>query len=307
MPRVSIVIPAYNHAAYIAESIESVLRQTYTNFEIIVVNDGSPDATEEAIKLYIERKQIIYIKQPNGGQAKARNRGIQACLGEFVALLDDDDCWAPNKLEWQIAQMDLHEKAVAVAGEHRLDMAGLMKDYSTPLTEPKVATFETLFLGNPLYSPGQALIRRSALLATGGFQENIWGADDWDIYLKLCRVGEIHIYSRPSLFYRQHSGNASRHMARLLLNVHKVLHSQLLHLPPEKQAPLREHAMRWIYRFGFRNLVHQMNEQRQRREFGVWTEGAGEIFRRLHAIRYNRVVAGRLARDFVRTKIDWSW
>ena len=307
MPRVSIVIPAYNHAAYIAESIESVLRQTYTNFEIIVVNDGSPDATEEAIKPYIERKQIIYIKQPNGGQAKARNRGIQACLGEFVALLDDDDCWAPNKLEWQIAQMDLHKKAVAVAGEHRLDMASLVQDYSTPLTEPKVATFETLFLGNPLYSPGQVLIRRSALLATGGFQENIWGADDWDIYLKLCRVGEIQIYSRPSLFYRQHPGNASRHMARLLLNVLKVLHSQLLHLPPEKRRPLTEQTMRWIYRFGFRNLVHQMNEQRQSREFGAWTRGAGEILRRLHAIRYNRIVAGRLARDFVRTKIDWSW
>ena len=307
MPRVSIVIPAYNHAAYIAESIDSVLRQTYTNFEIVVVNDGSPDATEEALKPYIDRQQIIYIKQPNGGQAKARNRGIQACQGEFVALLDDDDCWAPNKLEWQVAQMDLYQRAVAVAGEHRLDMAGLMQDYSSPLSEPNVATFETLFLGNPLYSPGQALIRRSALLAIGGFQENIWGADDWDIYLKLSRVGEIHIYLRPSLFYRQHSGNASRHMARLLLNVHKVLHSQLLQLPPEKQPPLREHAMRWIYRFGFRNLVHQMNEQRHRREFGAWTKGAGETLRRLHAIRYNRLVAGRLARDFVRTKIDWSW
>ncbi len=306
MPRVSIVIPAYNHAAYIAESIESVLRQTYTDFEIIVVNDGSPDATAEVLKPYINRKQIIYIKQPNGGQAKARNRGIQACQGEFVALLDDDDCWAHNKLEWQMAQITRDPSIVMVAGGHRPDYATLIKEQFTPLGTGRLATLESVISCNPLISPGQALIRRSALVAIGGFREEIWGADDWDIYLRLCQLGRAELYDRPSLFYRQHPGNASHQMVRLLKNTLKVLYLHLASVPQEERQRLKTAARHWIYRFGLRRIVYDMRQDWSNHKPMSSLQRIPEVFRRLSAVNYDRIVAWRLFRELTARKVDWS-
>ncbi len=96
MPAVSVIIPAYNCSVYLPEAIESVLTQTYTDIEIIVVDDGSTDDTPEVVAPYLDR--IRYIRQSNKGLPAARNTGIRASGGEFVALLDGDDSWLPEKL-----------------------------------------------------------------------------------------------------------------------------------------------------------------------------------------------------------------
>src|SRR6185369_5886632 len=102
-PKVSVIIPAYNIASFIVETLESVFAQTFTDYEVIVVNDGSPDTEnfEGALRPYLDR--IVYLKEENGGASVARNAGLQAARGEFVAFLDGDDVWLPNYLE---AQMD---------------------------------------------------------------------------------------------------------------------------------------------------------------------------------------------------------
>ena len=105
-PSVSVVIPAYNTAPYIGETLSSVLAQTYTDFEVIVVNDGSPDTVELEVALAPFRDRIQYIVQENGGLSAARNRGIAAGRGEFVALLDSDDVWEPDYLEYQLAVLE---------------------------------------------------------------------------------------------------------------------------------------------------------------------------------------------------------
>src|SRR6266702_399564 len=101
-PAVSVIIPAYNVARYIGETLESVLAQTFTDYEVIVVNDGSPDTEEfeRAIEPYLSR--IRYLKQENRGASVARNTGLQAAGGEFIAFLDADDLWLPNYLEAQM-------------------------------------------------------------------------------------------------------------------------------------------------------------------------------------------------------------
>jgi len=102
VPAVSVIIPAYNVASYIAASLDSVFAQTFTGYEVILVNDGSPDTEqfERAIQPYIDR--IIYLKQENAGASVARNSGLQAARGEFVAFLDGDDVWLPNYLAEQM-------------------------------------------------------------------------------------------------------------------------------------------------------------------------------------------------------------
>src|SRR5213080_1671301 len=102
MPRVSIIIPAYNVASYIGETLASVFAQTFTNYEVIVINDGSPDTEEleRALEPYFDR--ISYLKQENLGAGAARNEGLRAAQGEFIAFLDADDLWLPNYLEEQL-------------------------------------------------------------------------------------------------------------------------------------------------------------------------------------------------------------
>src|SRR4030042_587586 len=104
MPKVSVIITTYNRVHFVCEAIDSVLNQTFKDFEIIVVDDGSTDNTKEALKRY--SKNIFYIYQSNKGRSQARNTGLKVAKGDYIAFLDDDDIWVPHKLEKQVAFMD---------------------------------------------------------------------------------------------------------------------------------------------------------------------------------------------------------
>ena len=105
-PKVSVIIPTYQHADFVGEAIDSALAQTYTDYEIILVNDGSTDGTKEIAAEY--RNQIKYIYQDNRGLPAARNTGILASKGEYMAFLDADDVWLPNKLKLEVEFLDMH-------------------------------------------------------------------------------------------------------------------------------------------------------------------------------------------------------
>ena len=108
--KVSVIIPTYNCARYISKAIDSVLKQTYRDFEIIIINDGSSDDTEKVVKPYLKNESVSYIYQENKGVAAARNKGIRNSKGEYIALLDADDYWSSMKLEKQIPIFEkMHE------------------------------------------------------------------------------------------------------------------------------------------------------------------------------------------------------
>lgn len=223
VPEVSVVIPTYNHGEYILRTLESVFRQTFTDFEVIVVNDGSPDNTAELLRPFADAGRIVYLKQPNAGQGAARNRGIEAARGTYIALLDDDDLWPPDKLAWQVEAMNAAPETVLVYGTH----TWLRPDGST---EPSTARFlpsgfvhREFLQGCWLLSPGQSLIRASALHAVGGFDPEIWGADDWDLYIRLAEQGPFHHEDRVALHYRLHQHNASRSALRHVRHYYKVI------------------------------------------------------------------------------------
>lgn len=221
MPKVSVIIPAYDHAEFIGAAIDSVLAQTYRNFEIVVVNDGSPDDTEMVLRPYIERAQIRYIRQECQGPAAARNRGVEVAEGQLLAFLDDDDRWPPDKLEWQVAVME-SSSVVMVGGMNNSERHLCSRNECDPCTFD-VLNAEDFFRRNSIGSPGQTIICRSAFESAGGFDRTIWGADDLDLWIRLSQLGEIRKYRRLALHYRFHAGNASLDRIRLAQNIKKVI------------------------------------------------------------------------------------
>jgi len=254
MSRVSVIIPAYDHAQFIGAAIDSVLAQTYRNYEIIVVNDGSPDDTEEVLRPYLERGQIRYFWQENQGAAAARNLGIKMAEGELLAFLDDDDQWLPDKLEWQVPCLEESDALMAV-GTSLLQGASDMPCGSVRRQTYDVLTLADFFKGNPVGSPGQALIRKSDLVRAGCFDVAIWGADDLDLWMRLSQVGEIRRYRRPCLLYRQHSSNASMDFRRMGVNTLKVISKHIESPYIRNRRRHQIHGYRFLFRYTGRKLL----------------------------------------------------
>lgn len=260
MPLVSVIIPTYNHRDYVLQALESVFAQTFKDYEVIVVNDGSPDDTAETLRPMGESGRIRYIEQPNAGQAAARNRGLAEARGEFIAFLDDDDVWPADKLEWQVELLRNRPDVGMVAGE----VADLGLAPCTSLGgPPRVPTFEMLFNGSLLSSPGQSLIRRGILQSVGGLNSSLWGADDYDLWFRICRITRIEKYQRTALFYRRHPLNASGNIDRMMHNCARVVELQLKHVKSSRRWVLRRRGYQWLYKYvGHRVLARLKGELR---------------------------------------------
>ena len=223
MPRVSVVIPTYGHRDYILATLDSVFSQDYTDYEIIVVNDGSPDDTEALLHPLVKAGRIRYLRQENQGQGAARNHGLRAAQGEYVALLDDDDLLPPDKLRWQVAVLDAQPETVLVYGPHMLLLADGSIAPAPPAAHPTGQVYRAFLEEYCIMSPGQTLIRRRDLEGVGGFDPDLWGVDDWDLYLRLAQRGEFQYVERKALFYRLHEDNASRNAVRHFENAWRAI------------------------------------------------------------------------------------
>lgn len=248
LPVVSVIIPTFGHAEFILQTLDSVFGQTFKDFEIIVVNDGSPDNTEDVLKPLIESQKIRYINQKNAGVATARNTGILHSAGKYIALLDDDDLWPSDKLEWQVDYLE-RTSAVMVGGAVEIFGSGETVVFKSQLNEIKELSVEIFFDGNPFHSPGQVMIRRNSLIEVGGFDEKIWGSDDMDMWMSLSRIGKLFKINRVSLRYRVHESNASRNQHRMILNSKLVIEKHLGKLPPDRVAGCSRRGYLWLFNY----------------------------------------------------------
>lgn len=225
MPRVSVIIPSYNGSGWIAESIESVLNQTFRDHEIIVVVDGSTDGTEEVVARF--GSDVRCVVQENGGPARARNTGLAQSRGEFVAFLDDDDLWEPDKLEVQVRLLDEHPELGVVFSNYRPfgDPADYTDGFSRSpvlrqLPKSEIApavyrldpdhTFEGLL--RDLFSwTSTLLVRSSCLQRTGPFDANLrYAAEDWQLCLRLSTECAFAFFDRCLAWRRERSGSLSK-------------------------------------------------------------------------------------------------
>jgi len=210
VPEVSIVLPVYNSQRYLAETIESALSQTFTNFELVAVDDESTDDSSDILKRYADADSRVRILQrSHGGIVAARNEGMAAARGEFIAAMDHDDVMLPERLALQVAFLRAHPDCVAVGG------AGLLIDpEGDPLierhhpTEPDEIEAE-LFAGrNPIIQPC-VMIRRESVAAIGGYREQCNFAEDYDLFLRLSDLGRLANLPQVLIQYRQHMSRAS--------------------------------------------------------------------------------------------------
>lgn len=222
--RVSVVVPSYMHSGLVLHTLDSVFAQSHADVEVIVVNDGSPDDTDELLRPLVNAGRIRYVWQENQGQAAARNRGLALASGEFVAFLDDDDLWYADTLARLVAALASRPDAVmAFGGVERFHPDGRrQRRPHRPLPAGRSA-HSAFREKNWLASPGQALMRTAAVRAIHGFDASIWGSEDWDLYVRLARTGEVAQVEGAVLHYRLHDGNSSRQAIRHVNNHMRVV------------------------------------------------------------------------------------
>ncbi|HLO50198.1 MAG TPA: glycosyltransferase family 2 protein, partial [Kamptonema sp.] len=211
-PQVSVIIPAYNGDRYIAQAVESVLSQTYTNWEIIVIDDGSTDDTREVLQPYFDR--IRYVYQQNQGVAAARNRGIQEAKGKLLAFLDQDDILLSDKLAAQVALFESQPSLGIVNSGWRIvnEQGEAIADIE-PWQYFPILDLETWIVRTPVL-PGAMMFSRQLLERVGGFDSRFNGVDDVDLLLRLALTNCESAWLRQVTFcYRQHSGSVSTQKA----------------------------------------------------------------------------------------------
>ncbi|MEL7035258.1 MAG: glycosyltransferase family A protein [Cyanobacteria bacterium J06592_8] len=209
-PRISVIIPAYNCDRYVGQAVESVLTQTYSDYEIIVIDDGSQDNTSQVLDSY--RGQIRYVYQKNQGVSVARNHGIHLALGEFVAFLDADDLFLEDTLAAQLAVFEVNPNlSIVHSGWRRINQQGETLMDVQPWETVQELNLESWLRWKPFGTMGTLMFRRDKLEAVGGFQPGLTHAEDVDLVLRLALKGcEAEWLRQSTVCYRQHDRNTMR-------------------------------------------------------------------------------------------------
>jgi glycosyltransferase involved in cell wall biosynthesis len=211
MAHVSVIIPAYNAATFIVDTVNSALSQTFTDLEVIVVDDGSKDGTVAALAGFGDRVRVH--QQTNGGVAKARNTGVALATGTWVAFLDADDLWLPQKLE---RQLEWSGKAPMVYTDRfNIGARGDLPEVQSVVTPMRGGdVFEPLLRDNFITNTS-VVIRRELFESLGGFYTGLNGTEDWDLWIRVAERHPIGFVPEPLVKYRFHEGSISRNWARM--------------------------------------------------------------------------------------------
>lgn len=223
-PKVSVIVPAYNTSQYIGKALDSVFTQSFTSYEVIIINDGSPDTLEleRALDPYAHR--IRYIKKENGGVASARNAGIRESRGEFLVMLDSDDYWLPGYLEKQVASIiSAPDNAVSYTNAIIFgDSPFAGKDFMSVFRTNGEVTFISM-LEEKVHVVGTSMVRREVLFDAGLYDETLLASEDFDLWLRVVHMGWKIVYLREPLFmYRRRAGCLSEDQTLFWKNVQKA-------------------------------------------------------------------------------------
>jgi glycosyltransferase involved in cell wall biosynthesis len=212
-PLVSVTIPSYNHAQFLGQAIESVLAQSYSNFELIVVDDGSTDNTAEVARHY---SPVRYIYQENAGLSSARNSGLRQSCGEFLVFLDADDRLLPHALEAGINCMREHPECAFVSGHCRvIDLNGAILPTPRQRRVEHEHYLQLLRGGTYIWCPASVFYQRRIFDFVHGFDRELNPVADQDLYLRITRDFPVYSHNHVIVEYRQHSSNMSRDVSKM--------------------------------------------------------------------------------------------
>jgi glycosyltransferase involved in cell wall biosynthesis len=235
-PRVSVVMPSYNHEKYIEECINSILNQTFTDFELIITDDGSSDRTVEKIKHFNDPRIKLFVHKKNQGTSVTSNNCIKRAAGEFIAHMNSDDVWELDKLEKQVKFLDKNANIAAAFTKVRLISENSSFDYSNPYVkvfEEKNMTREEwlrrfFLFGNCLCHPS-ALIRKNVFEKVGLYNERMGGVHDYDLWVRICLEYNIQVIDEPLVRFRMRDNHANAGSMTLTnINRHKFERRKIL-------------------------------------------------------------------------------
>lgn len=230
MPKVSVIIPAYKAMAYLPETLESVLNQTFTDFEVLIINDGSPDGIVEWAA-EIKDSRVKLISQENQGLSGARNTGMWSSQGEYLAFLDADDIWEANKLEKQVEYLEKHLNVGLVSSWiSNVDRNGNFIDLYDCSEGGKDLTKE-LFRSNILYCGSTPLVRRICFEKVGFFDRSLKSAEDWDMWLRIAMHFSIFVIQEPLVRYRRYPNTMSTNFRLMIQELDKVMERSIQYSP----------------------------------------------------------------------------
>lgn len=259
---VSVVIPAYNAAAFIERTLDTVRAQTFDDHETIVVDDGSVDRTAEVVSAYFSKHGMNgrLLRQENRGQAAARNAGMRAARAGFVALLDADDLWDPEKLAVVMAEFGRQPEVDLICHNERITLGGKVVRVSDRRM-PRGNVYDALLFGGNLLSPSATVIRRDSALAIGGFDErrDYISVEDYDFWMRFSRGRQIRFLNRVLGEYVLRDESSSRD----IVGHHAALEGMLRqhfeaflrsHSGPAARLRVRRRLAR-VYRSAARQLI----------------------------------------------------
>jgi glycosyltransferase involved in cell wall biosynthesis len=220
--KVSVIIPNYNYAQYIGQAIESVLLQTYSNIEIIVVNNGSTDNSLEILEKY--RDRIFIVNQQNLGQSGARKSGLMHSKGEYIAFLDADDIWEPQKIEKQIALFSSTTELVYSGINLFSERDQKIVSTYIPIFRGSCSSAFIEFPGVSIVVSGESTVifTRSLLEKVGGFDPELNSAAGWDFFRRCSKFTNFDFVSEPLANYRIHSSNMSKSSKNTIDDIRKA-------------------------------------------------------------------------------------
>ena len=250
MPKVDVIIPAYNAASFLPMALESVIAQTYSDWKIILIDDGSTDNTQDVVARYAGqlRSKLLYIRQANRGLPAARNAAIANCSAEFLALLDADDVWLPNRLEESLKRFEGRpDVGLSYGFISRIDAAGVVVDTFTNRSEfPEGHVAPQIYMRTMNLPCPTVTFRRECVEAVGVFDESLQATEDRDLWLRIAQRYTVSLVPKVIAQYRM-----SPH--GMTTDPNRMLKAQLQFVRKHYGTPgcgrrARRVALGWIYR-----------------------------------------------------------
>jgi glycosyltransferase involved in cell wall biosynthesis len=221
---VSIITPAFNSEKYIAEAIESVLKQTFTDYEMIVVDDGSTDDTKSIVKKYEKLSKVKYLWQENGGPSKARNLGIRASSGRYCAFLDSDDVMNPNRLDMQVRELEADSiYGMAYSDLETFNEKGVVYKSKREFCKPYNGIILDKLLINNFITTSTVMVRRTCFDVVENFDESLMLSEDYKMWLSIAQRFPIRYIELPLIRYRYHQNSLSINKVKSNLSSYKVM------------------------------------------------------------------------------------
>lgn len=246
MPKVSVVIPAYNAMTYLPDTLNSVLQQTFSDFEVLIIDDGSTDHIQAWVAQNITDPRVRLIAQANQGLSAARNTGIANAQGEYVAFLDADDLWEPTKLEVQVRYLDNNSAVGLVYNWIAVIDAQGKPTGKVWRGDIEGDVLEEVLQRNIIDCPS-VLVRRKCFEEVGVFDRTLRSVEDWDMWIRIATRYNFGVTREALVYYRQHTSNMSKNWRVMEQAFHQVIEKSFESISP-KLLPLKNNSL------GYANL-----------------------------------------------------